>query len=120
MKKVIFIIVTVAVIILAIVKNPSESVAKEEIKNEFIERINEKVRKNLSDSESTGTEKLGSALAGFLAPKMMDYLVNVNVSDYLLFSTFNANTIVGCNAEPIASGVILFGKIIPLKSDFDD
>ena len=120
MKKVIFIIVTVAVIILAIVKNPSESVAKEEIKNEFIERINEKVRKNLSDSESTGTEKLGSALAGFLAPKMMDYLVTVNVSDYLLFSTFNANTIVGGNAEPIASGVILFGKIIPLKSDFDD
>lgn len=119
MKKIILLFIIAVALVLAAIKNPSESEARECVKLQVIEYINDKVRDTLFNDELSGSEQLGVALAGLFAPSLIDYVLKIDVSDCIFFSTFNAKIKMKDDTKLLASGVIIYGKIILLKSDFD-
>lgn len=110
-RKTIFIMIAIiSVLILAILENPSISRAKEDVNT----IIKEKVKENLwllEKDKSEGNE-LGTELAIMFASPLIDSYINTKISNYILFSTFEAY----CYEipDPVVSGIIIFGKVIPL------
>lgn len=115
--KIIAVVVFIAVFFLAALKNPSDAEAKAEIKTLFTEKVNEKMRQQIADEENSAGKQIGSMLAMLVAPTFIDKWIQVDVSDYIFFSTFDANISINEEKKSIASGAIVFGKVIPLKSD---
>lgn len=114
--RIIVLVAIAAVLILAAVKNPSKTEAKAEIKNTLVEYANEKMLEHITDTDAP-VAQVGSALGLMLAPTLLDYVVQTDVSDYIFFSTFRA-TVPVPEKQNLVSGIIVFGKVIPLKSDF--
>lgn len=120
MKKVIFLLIIGFVLVLAAVKNPSEREAKENIKAEATELINEKIAEESRKNDIEGLGELGVALSNLLAPAIMEHALDIDVKDYIFCSSFAVTTKDFGEKKNIASGIIVFGKIIPLSSDFKD
>lgn len=118
--KLIFGLVIISTLILAALKNPSKIEAKAEIKNMFLEKLNEEMHEDVSDSESFIVEHLSTSFVNMLANSIYDNWVQTDVSNYVLFSTFDANVKINKKKKTLASGIIIFGKIIPLKSDLKE
>lgn len=118
MKKLIFLVIIGFVLVLAAVRNPSEREAKESIKAEATKLINEKITEESKDNDIEDLGKIGVALSNLLAPTIMDHALDIDVKDYIFCSSFAVTTKVSGEKKNIASGIILFGKIIPLSSDF--
>ena len=115
--KIIAVAVLIAVFFLAALKNPSEIEAKTEIKTLFTEKVNEKMRQQVTDEENSAGKQIGSMLAMLVAPTLIDKWIQIDISNYIFFSTVDANIKIHDEKKTIASGVIVFGKVIPLKSD---
>lgn len=107
----------IAIFLLAALKNPSESEIKAEIKTMMTDKINEKLRQEVTNKDNSTGEQIGSVLAMLFAPTIIDKWIQINVSDYIFFSTFDTNVTVDEEIRTIASGVIVFGIIVPLKTD---
>lgn len=117
--KSVFILILVAVLILAAIKNPSESEARKLIKDTAMEYINKKARQSISQ-EDNKWEEMGSLLGMALASTLYDYVIQTDVDDYIFLSSFSATATLEGETTNLASGIILFGKLIPLKSDLED
>ena len=109
----IFILALVAFLILAAVKNPSESEARQLVKNAAIEYINKEMRKEVNQDKNNW---LYSLLEMVLVPTAYDYMLQTDVDDYIFFSTFSISVTKEYGSKSLVSGIILFGKLIPLKS----
>lgn len=119
--KIIIAIAVIAILFLAALKNPSKTDAKAEVNGMITEKVMEKIQgemTNIDDEESIGST-LGSALASLFIPSVIDKIVNIEVSDYIFFTTYDANISIMQEKKTIVSGVILFGKVIPLHTDID-
>lgn len=117
-NKLIVTIAIVAIVIIAAVKNPSKSEADAEIKSVILEKVNERVRHDIElPSGSEDAQMLGSAIINFLTTGLVDNCIETEVSNYLLFSTFDAKVFVGDYEESLVSGFIIFGYVIPTKID---
>ena len=118
-SKLIVCIIIIAVLFLAALKNPSKSEAKDEIKDFLIEKFDEEMRNNiLNDEEENTWEKIGSGIAMLFAPAIFDYVIDTDISNFIFFSTFSASVTYDEETKTVVSGIILFGNIIPLNSDF--
>lgn len=113
----IFGIVIIALLFLAALKNPSKTEAKAEIKTMIMEKVTEKMRQEVTNEDNDAWKQIGSGLAMLFAPTIIDNMVQTEISDYIFFSTFDASVTVDEEKRTLAAGVILFGKVIPLKSD---
>lgn len=120
MKKLVFLIIIAFVLILAAIKNPSEKEAKESIKAEATELINRKITEESKNNDMEGLGKLGVALSNILAPTIMDHALDITVTDYIFCSSFSVTMDTPGSKKNLASGIILFGKIIPLSSDLKE
>jgi len=109
------------VIAIAAIKNPSQANANAHIKSYLVERISDYVAlKTSEDTESSELSKgFGRLLINALAPSFIDAMVQIQTSDYVFFSTFEAKVENKGEHKKLMSGVILFGKIIPLSTDLD-
>lgn len=117
-NKLIITIAIVAIVIIAAVKNPSKSEADAEIKSIILEKVNERARQDIElPSGSEDAQMLGSAIINFLTTGLVDNCIETEVSNYLLFSTFDAKVFVGDYEESLVSGFIIFGYVIPTKID---
>lgn len=115
-RLIIFGIIAIIVIIAAI-KNPSVKESRQLIKDFAIERVNENVRNMIDDDDVDKGEKFLAVFGAAFAPALIDALIDIDVSDYVLFSTFKATIGRGKESINFASGLILFGKPLLLSSD---
>lgn len=109
----------IAFFLVAIISNPSPSEAKHEINSVILEKFNEHMRKEMRDEENDSWKQMGAGFAMLLAPALIDKLVQTEVSDCILFSTFNASVPHNNQSVTMVSGIIVFGKIIPLRYNSD-
>ncbi|MDE5608078.1 MAG: TM2 domain-containing protein [Muribaculaceae bacterium] len=117
-KSVILILSILAILFIAVLKNPTETQAKAEINTLIKEKVNENIRKELSEGDKTELNKLGAGLAMMFTPAMIDHCVLNKISNYIFFSTFETSYTYDGEYGAIASGIIIFGKVIPLKSNY--
>ncbi len=115
--KLIFGLVIIAVLFLAALKNPSRTEAKAEIKAMIMEKVSEKMRQEVTQEDDNAWQQIGSGLAMLFAPAIIDNMVQTEISDYVFLSTFDANVTINEEKRTLLAGVIVFGKVIPLKSD---
>lgn len=115
----IFIIVVTALLIVAAIKNPSEKESHEMVKDFVVEQLNTVLRDEMIDDDNEGIKQLGIFLGITFASSVFDYISDVKVNDYVLFTTFDCTTEVTGSVKTIVSGIIVFGKIVPLKTDLD-
>jgi hypothetical protein len=113
--KYVFGIIVIAVIF-AVIKNPSVTESKQQIKDAAISQINKKFGKNIADDK----EVLGSVIGMFMVPTLFDKFVSIDVTDYVLFSSFKATLNYDDKKRNLSSGIILFGNIIPFSSDINE
>lgn len=108
-----------AVVIVAAVKNPSEIEGKKMIKDYIVEKVNYVLKSEINNQENDGLKQFGAFLGMTFASQIVDHVSDIKVKDYILFSTFDCTTEVEDIDRTIVSGVIAFGKIIPMKTDLD-
>lgn len=109
--------IIIALLCLAALKNPSKTEAKAEIKTMIMEKVTEKMRQEVAKEDNDAWTQIGSGLAMLFAPTIIDSMVQTDISDYIFFSTFDASVTVDEEKRTLAAGIILFGKVIPLRSD---
>ena len=118
--KYIFLLIVLALVFLAALKNPSRAEAKEEVNSLILEKLDAYVDRQVAETDNSLVE-FGSSLAKLLAPTLVDNIVQTEVTNYFLFSTFESHLSVKMvEDKKIVSGVIVFGQVIPLDSDLKD
>lgn len=116
MGKFIFGSIIIATLFLAALKNPSRTEAKDEIQTMIVDGIMDKMRKEITDESDNVWEQIGSGISMFFASTIIDNMVETEVSDYVFFSTFDTSVTVDEKKRTLVGGIIVFGKVIPLKS----
>lgn len=115
--KLIFLGIVAIILAIAAIKNPSVTESKQLIKDVAITKINEKLRTDIFDENKSDSQQFGSMLGMLLAPTFIDKFATITVNDYILFSTFKATIELKDEQNNLASGIILFGNVIPISSD---
>lgn len=115
----VFIFIILAIGIVAAVKNPSEIEGRKMIKDYIVEKVNQVLKSEMNNEENDGFKQFGAFLEMTFAPQIVDHFSDIKVKDYILFSTFDCTTEVEDIDKTIVSGIIVFGKIIPMKTDLD-
>ena len=109
----------ILILFIAALKNPSQSECEKQIKLFLVESVKD-IYENMSESESDdsckGFERL---LISALAPSFIDAIAHIQTTDYILFSTFKATAEKSGRPINLVSGIMLFGKIIPLSTDIN-
>lgn len=113
----IFLMIIMATLVVAAIKNPSTSETKSLIKDALVEKINEKIKEETTNEENNGVERLSALLGMTLTSYIFDYFTDTKVSDYIIYSTFDCTAKDGEETKTVVSGIVVFGKIIPLKTD---
>lgn len=111
--------IIIAILVVAAMKNPSASETKTLIKDTLIEKINERMGAEIMNGDNDGATQFGAFLGMTLAPYLLDYFTNIHVNNYVIFSTFDCTAKIGEEMKSIVSGIVVFGKAIPLKSDLN-
>lgn len=112
----VFILILLAVFVVAAVKNPSEAEGKKMVKDYIVEKVNYVLKSEMNNEENDGFNQFGAFLGMTFAPQIVDLVSDIKVKDYILFSTFDCTTELEVTDKTIVSGVIVFGKIIPMKT----
>lgn len=112
-KKILIILgIFIAVVIgLAAMTNPSKSEAKDEVKTLIADKLREKATEEAKDEENNGMVRFISGVASFFAPKIVDNFLQIDVNNYVIFSTFDVMLTMG-EEEPLLKGFILFDQVI--------
>ena len=118
-RSVIFFILILSFFVVAAIKNPSETESKVMVKDYILEKANEMLREEMTKEENNGFKQLGAFFGMAFASNIIDYVTETSVDDYIIFSTFDCNTNFTDSPTTILSGIIMFGKIIPLHTDID-
>lgn len=113
MKKKLLLFIAV-ILIIAAVKNPSRPNAIQMVKAYTIEKVNQKIYDNMNEGEEDSAAQVGQFFGSIFVSKIVEKVIDVDVTDYIILSSFR---ITAFGNKNIASGVILFGNIIPLASD---
>ena len=111
--------IIIAFFVVAAIKNPSASETKTLIKDTLIEKINERMGAEIRNGDNDGATQFGAFLGMTLAPYLLDYFTNIHVNNYVIFSTFDCTAKFGEEMQSIVSGIVVFGKVVPLKSDLN-
>ena len=109
----------IAVLVVAAIKNPSETESRELIQKQIVEKVNENVRKTISDEDKDAGTQIGAALVGLFMPKLLDYAMNVDINDYVIFSTFTITPNIPEAEGKYMKGIIVFGKVIGTSTNID-
>ena len=112
-------LIVLAIVIVAAIKNPSAVEGKNMVKDYIVENVNYRLKSEMNNEENDGFTKFGAFIGMAFASQMVDYLTEIEVNDYILYSTFNCTMEVEDIDRTLVGGVIVFGKIIPLKTDLD-
>lgn len=107
----------VVLFVVSAIKNPSEKEGKEMVKEFIVEKVNNKLRTEMTDEDNNGLTQLGAFLGMTFASNLIDYVCDIQVNDYIVFSTFDCTIDIDDESESIVSGVIFLGKLIPLETD---
>ena len=109
-------IVLIFVLALSAYKNPTRAEAEAELKMLVLNKFKDTMMSNMEDDRSTNSV-IGSGLAMLFAPTIIDNIVRVNVTDYIIFSSFRIDAEIDGESGKLASGIIFCGNIIPLSTD---
>lgn len=116
-KGLVTLVILGAVAILAAIKNPSEQQSKEMVRTFLTDKVTDTVRSNMSEEKSDGVKLVANYIASKLAPGLMESMIDVKATDYVVFSTFDARVEKAGIDKSVMSGIIVFGKLIPLSTD---
>jgi hypothetical protein len=115
-KNYLFIIITGAITLIAILTNPNQDRHKEVIKNKLNTYMQESMKQNLTKTDNEweqAGQALGMMLGGALVDKIIDNLVSTE--NYILFST----TKISWEGETKIIGIGAFGNVFT-TSKLDD
>lgn len=114
-KKFIITAIILGILLFAGIKNPSQKESRMLVREYLSEQLKDRVAQNEStENESTS---LGSLLVSTFAPAIIETMVRVETTDYILFTTFQSTLMFDEEQSNLLSGIILFGKVIPFSSD---
>lgn len=113
-SRVIVVFVLIGIFIVAALRNPSEDQATLMIQDKMKDIIEEKMAENLNE-EKDGTKAIGTFFGKMLLPALIN-IMPIDVTDYILFSTFDVKVPIEGENKSVVQGIILFGKVIPLKT----
>lgn len=117
-SKLIIIGAIILFIIIAAIKNPSSTDAKQLIKDYTIDKINKNVISKIDEEDKADDAAMfGQMLGSILVSKLIDNFISYDVTDFVIFSTFSVTSNFENNSKDLVSGIILFGNVIPLSSD---
>lgn len=119
-KVLVSIVILAAVVVLAAMKNPSEQQSKEMVRSFLSDKVTGVINKNMADEKSDGVKLVANFLASKLTPGLMDSMVDVETDDYVVMTRFDARVEKAGIDKSVMSGIIIFGKLIPLSSDLTD
>lgn len=113
-------LIVLAILVVAAIKNPSSAETRALINDVIVEKINEKMEAEMMKEDNDEITRIAAFLGKAFASPVLDYFTNINVSDYIIFSTFDCSSNdENSETKNIVSGIVIFGKVIPLKSDLD-
>lgn len=118
-KSLIFFILILSVLVVAAIKNPSETESNIMVKDYIVQKVNEKFREEMTNEENDGFKQFGAFLGMTFSSNLIDYVAETSVNNYIIFSTFDCYTNITDSPKTVLSGLIIFGKIIPLHTDID-
>ena len=113
-KRYIKITIIIAVFLLAALKNPSYSEAKNEINQMLMSRIIKNMQADAPNEDDSTSDQLSYNLGMLLAPAYIDHFVDTSISNYIFFSVYESRIFKDTERILISSGLIVFGIIIPL------
>jgi hypothetical protein len=113
-------LIIVILFVVSAIQNPSEKEGKEIVKEFIVEKVNNKLRSEMTNEDNDGLKQFGAFLGMAFASNIIDYVCEIQVHDYIVFSTFDCTTKVEDERKTIISGIIFFGKLIPLKTDIKE
>lgn len=108
----------IALFTVAAIKNPSEADARNLIKEQVTNEINNRIQDKLSEDDSAGTY-IAAALGRLFLPTLLDITTDIEVNDYVIFSTFTVSVEVSEEESKYVKGIIVFGKVIGTSSNFN-
>lgn len=113
-------LIIISILFVAAIRNPTSSELKDAIRTTLLENYNNEMGAKMIDNKNDGFNKFGAFMGTLLMPYLIDNLTTIHVSDYIIFSTFDCSANNGKETKTIVSGIVVFGKIIPLKTDLKD
>ncbi|MDE7368961.1 MAG: hypothetical protein K2N08_04195 [Muribaculaceae bacterium] len=119
-KSIIFIVLAI-IIAVAVIRNPSESESRKLINSFLVEKVKDYINVYLLSNPQLDflQRSLGSLFVNEMAPKMIEAGTQTNVWNFYLFSAFKVEMDPAQEKKNLVSGIIFFGKIIPLSTDID-
>lgn len=117
LRKIIISFGLIIFLFVAAIKNPPEAEIKANLKQLILEKANSIVRQKVLKGKIPEDEIGSVTLALIFGSTVFDLGVEMKVTDYILFSTFGAYVYDDYKEIKVVSGIVFFGKIIPLSSD---
>lgn len=115
----VFFIIFVSLLVVAVIKNPSENDSREMVKSFIVDKTKNSLRNEVTNDDNDGFKQLGALIGMTFASSLIDFTCETKVNDYIIFTTFDVTVDYHDEEINIVSGFIFFGKIIPLKTDLD-
>lgn len=112
-------ILIVALLTVAAVKNPTDTEAKEMANKFIVEKVDKFFVDKMNDEDAGGFQQLAAFFGLSFSSKLVNSFVETKVNNYVVMSTFDSEVEMDNSKKTIMSGVIVFGKLIPLSTDLD-
>ena len=97
--------------------NPNEEESKVMVNNLLKDQLNNYLSIYMQSEEAGEFGKIGSMLGMSLVPTLVDNFTTTKVEDHYVYTSFSNSITIKDQETTIVSGIIVFGKIIPLHSD---
>lgn len=109
----------VLLLFVAAIMNPSERSSRNMVKGFIVDKVNNYLRDEMTNEDNDGFERFGAFIGMAFASNIVDYACETKTNDYIILTTFNCTTYIDDSEKTIVSGIIIFGKIIPIKTDLN-
>lgn len=112
-RRVIITLIFIGLFVIAAIKNPNKMMARELVKDKIVTIVEENIADKMSKTKD-GYDGFSLFVGKLFVPALIDNHVKIDISDYIFFSTYNAELYEGNEKKTISSGVIFFGKLLAI------
>ena len=111
--------VLAVILIIAAIMNPSAAESRQMIMDIAVEEI---IKRLPATMDGDGEDEPGqtATVLDFISSLTTIKTTDIDVTDYVVFSTFGVSVIKSDGKHELASGLILFGNVIMLSVDVPD
>lgn len=112
--------ILVVILAVAAITNPSKYRTEVLVQEAIAEKVTEKIDEKLDSDEDNDFKHMGSMLDEDFIVTIVDRLTRTEVTNFFFFSTFDCTAKLGGDKKTVAAGVVIFGKVIPLRTELTE